>query len=141
MKTPHRFSLCSFLLFLVASFALSCGNGAGANRQLQSIALTPATADAQAYPDGQVQFTATGDYNTAPNTVTPLAAHWGTCYQGSATSEISVTAAGLAQCTSGASGAYTVWADDPASPNGGCLSINACGGGCFIVGTAQLTCP
>ena len=52
-------TLFSLVLLLAAPFTLSCGAG---QSQLKSITLSPATADAQAYPDGQVQFTATGYY-------------------------------------------------------------------------------
>ena len=135
-----RFMLSFFALVLAASLASSCGANQGQG-QLQSITLSPATADAQDYPNGQVQFTATGFYADPPHTVTPLSATWGTCYQGAGTSEVSVASGGVAQCAPGAVGTYTVWANDPPSPNVGCLAITACGGGCFVVGSAQLTCP
>lgn len=141
-------ALFSLALVLAAAFALSCGvssqNQAPLQSQsqdpLQSITLSPATADAQDYPNGQVQFVATGYYIDPSRTVSPLAASWGTCYQEASTNEISVTAGGLAQCAPGAVGTYTVWADDPPS-NVYCLAITACGGGCFVAGTAHLTCP
>jgi hypothetical protein len=139
-----RLIVSFFALAVVASLALSCGANSdpSSNRQLLSIALSPATADAQDYPDGQVQFMATGDYNTAPYTVAPLSAGWGTCYQEASTSAISVSRSGLAQCASGAVGTYTVWANDARLPLGAnCLAMTACGGGCFVAGTAQLTCP
>lgn len=135
----ERLRLALFLLGLVlaASFVLSCG--ASAPRQLQSITLSPATADAQDSHNGQVQFTTTGHYNTAPRTVTPQSATWGVCYQNAPTSEVSVTTAGLAQCANGADGTYTIWANDPTNPT--CNVLGPCGEGCSIVGTAQLTCP
>jgi hypothetical protein len=124
-----------------AAFALSCGSTSSSDHVLQSITLSPATADAQDYPGGQVQFTATGFYNADPKTVTPLSAGWGTCYNNAPTNTISVSD-GVAQCASGAVGTFTVWANDPPGPTGvGCNAITACGGGCFIAGTAQLTCP
>ncbi|MGC2364360.1 MAG: hypothetical protein WA555_05030 [Candidatus Sulfotelmatobacter sp.] len=132
-----------FLLALVlpASSALSCGASPQGQDPLQSITLTPASADAQAYPNGQVQFIATGHYIDPSRTVTPLSARWGTCYQQASTSEVSVTAAGVAQCKPGAVGTYTIWADDPPSSDVECLAITACGGGCFVAGSAQITCP
>jgi len=139
-----RLILSFFALAVVASLALSCGANSdpSSNRQLLSIALNPATADAQDYPGGQVQFMATGYYNTAPYTVAPLSAGWGTCYQEASTSAISVSRTGLAQCESGEVGTYTVWANDAPFPLGAnCLAMTACGGGCFVAGTAQLTCP
>jgi hypothetical protein len=136
-----RLTLFSLALVLAASFALSCGARSQNQDPLQSITLSPATADAQDYPNGQVQFVATGNYIDPSHTVTPLSATWGTCYQNASTSEVSVTAGGMAQCAPGAVGTYTIWADDPPLSNVACNAITACGGGCFVAGTAQLTCP
>jgi hypothetical protein len=134
----------TFLLLaqlLAASFTLSCGAGSQGQDPLQSITVSPATADAQGFPNRQVQFTATGYYTDPSRAVTPLSAMWGACYQNESTSEVSVTAGGVAQCAPGAVGTYTIWANDPPTSNVGCLAITACGGGCFVVGSAQLTCP
>ena len=136
-----RLTLFSLALVLAASFALSCGASSQSHDPLQSITLSPATADARDYPNGQVQFVATGNYIDPSHTVTPLSATWGTCYQNASTSEVSVTAGGMAQCAPGAVGTYTIWADDPPLSNVACNAITACGGGCFVAGTAQLTCP
>jgi hypothetical protein len=127
-----RFAFSFLALVLAASFALSCGSGQG---QLQSITLSPAAAAAQQ------QFTATGFYVHPNHTVTPQSATWGACYQGTPTAEVSVTQGGIAQCASGATGSYTIFAYDVPHPS--CENpVNACGsGGCNVVGTAQLTCP
>jgi hypothetical protein len=74
-------ALFSLGVFVAACFILSCGanqNTANQNR-LASITLTPTTADAETFPDGQVQFTATGDYVNPPKVVTPLSATWLAC--------------------------------------------------------------
>jgi len=136
-------TLSALALGVAALLTLSCGSSANSdpNHVLQSITLNPATADAQDYPNGQVQFTATGYYNSAPNPVTPLTAAWGTCYQSAPTSEVTVSSAGVAQCASGAAGTYTVFADDVSGSGANCTAITACGGGCQISGSAQLTCP
>jgi len=141
MNKP-RFPLLLFALAAATLFASSCGKSSlsGLIRQPQAITLSPATADALDYPEGQVQFTATGHYNTAPYAVTPQSATWGVCYQNAPTTEVSVTTGGLAQCTSGAVGTYTVFAFDVPS-GASCNAMTACGGGCSIEGTAQLTCP
>jgi|ERR1043166_4238727 hypothetical protein len=137
-----RFMFVLFSLVLYASFALSCGGAKSQGQDpLQSITLSPASADAKDYPSGQVPFIATGHYIDPSRTVTPLSAMWGTCYQGAPTSEVSVTAEGVAECAAGAVGTYTIWANDPPMPGAECLAITACGGGCFVVGSAQLTCP
>src|ERR1035438_8321612 len=73
MSRPSFFLWIS-LLALVASIGLACGSG---SYKIQSITVSPATADAQNYPNGQVPFVATGYYNLAPATVTPLQANWG----------------------------------------------------------------
>jgi hypothetical protein len=66
-------------LAIAAVFALSCGSSTPVERRLQSITLNPASADADNYANGQVQFVATGHYSTAPVTVSPLSATWGVC--------------------------------------------------------------
>ena len=138
--------ILSLLVLVAASvFALSCGRSSSSSHRLQSITLTPATADAQDFPNGMVQFTATGQYDTPPMAVTPLSATWGVCAsQFQPTNEVSVTNTGVAHCASGAVGTYTVWANDPADLPPGfytCTAETACGGGCVIQASAQLTCP
>ncbi len=141
---------------VVAAFAVAMvplwGCGAGdpmSGHQLQSITIAPATATAQ----GQaVQFTATGYWSGSPATVTPQSAYWGACVEQvsgntvneQTTTEVTVSSSGMAQCASGAKGTFTVFAYDPplgtpARPE--CNVLSACGGGCTISGTAQLTCP
>jgi len=134
-----RLTLLLFTLTVAAWFALSCGASSfsGLIHPLQSITVSPATADAKDYPEGQVQFTATGHYSIAPYSVTPQSATWGACYQNEPTSEVSVTASGLARCATGAEGTYTIFAFDITT----CNAITACGEGCTIFGSAQLTCP
>jgi hypothetical protein len=128
-----RFALSFLALILAASFALSCGASQGPG-QLQSIALSPAAAAAQQ------QFTATGFYVHPNHTVIPQPASWGACQQNVPTTEVSVTQGGMAQCASGATGTYDVFAF--VTVNQVCtLPQNQCGGGCNVVGTAQLTCP
>lgn len=127
-----------FLLLLAAAMTWACGSSA--SHTLQSVTITPTSADAHG---GLVQFTATGTYAAPPSPVTPLAATWGTCDEsGNMTTEISVSASGLAQCASGAVGTYKVWAFDFNATGPTCNVESACGGGCgHVAGTAQLTCP
>lgn len=142
MRTP-RLTFSSLALVLAASLTLSCGSNPMSNTtgQLQSISLSPAVATAPTI-GGDVQFTATGHYNTYPYTVTPQPAMWGACYQNAPTTDVTVNDAGLAQCASAVGGGpksttYSVFAFDPTN----CNAVTACGGGCTVVGTAQLTCP
>lgn len=136
MKTcGFSFVLLTFLAFVL----LACGSS---SHMLQTVTVTPATADAQNFPSEQVQFTATGHFNSTPMSVSPLSATWGACFQSAATTAVTVTANGIAECTSGATGTFTIWAfsSNPSQVN--CNAITACGGGCGrITGTAELTCP
>ena len=139
----YAFFLWIAFLGFAAYITLACGSSS--QHQLQSITITPVIADAQSYPNGQVQFVASGHYPTAPTTVTPLSATWGVCYQFAPTTAISVSSQGLAQCAGGPAGTYTVWANDPLPAGGSgvysCPAATACGGGCTLEATAQLTCP
>ena len=129
-----RFTLSFLALVLAASLALSCGSSSS---QLQSITLSPATAE------GQAQFVATGYYSNPTHTVTPQPATWVACQQNAPTADVSVTSTGVAQCASGAAGAYSIKAWDIPNKAGTypCPSQTACSGGCAVWGTAQLTCP
>ena len=129
-------------LAVAASIALALGSRADPV-QVQSVTLSPSVADARDYPHGQVQFTATAYYSNNPKQGVPLTTSgWGSCYQNRSTPDVTVSRTGVAQCASGAVGTYTVWANAPRNVNrANCLAITACGGGCFVAGTAQLTCP
>jgi hypothetical protein len=127
-------SLTAACLVLVSTALLmsSCGTGSQGTGQLQSIIVTPASVDAPS-----ANFTATGVYVNPEHTLTPQPALWGACFQGAPTTSVTVSKTGAAQCVSGASGTYTVFADVETN----CTFVNACGGGCTTIGTAQLTCP
>lgn len=145
-----KIQLCFFSLILISVIALACGSpmshtvancsssasSANATGLPQSVGVCPLTADAKDFPDGEVQFIATAYYANQPP-VTPLTASWGACHQSSPTSDVTISTKGLAQCTSAASGTYSVFAAVPTL----CTAITACGGGCQISGYAQLTCP
>lgn len=136
-----RLVICFLGLAGAGAAILSCGSSS--QHQLQSITLSPASADAQQYSDGQVQFVVTGYYNTAPLTAAPLPAKWGACYQSSPTAEISINSTGVAQCGVGAVGKYVIWANDPLPDTGvySCPSTNACGQGCVFSATATTHLP
>ena len=103
----------------------------------ESITLCPAVADAQDYPDGQIQFIAIGSFETPPTPAMLKPQVWGACEDNAPTSAVSVSNVGLAQCESGASGTYSVFASDATN----CLVIGPCGEGCLVSGYAKLTCP
>lgn len=131
-----------FLIVLATAITLACGSSSGP-RIIQSVTVSPVSADAQSYPDGLVPFTAAGYYSGPPSPVSPVAATWGACAQdGSTTTAITVSTGGAAQCTAGSTGTYTVWAFVLKPGGATCNLITACGGGCGrVTGTAQLTCP
>ena len=132
-------------LVVVAAVALSCGSPSNSNNNPgqtnpglpQSITVNPAVADAKNY-NNNVQFVATGYFQTPPSPVTPLKVQiWGVCQNNAPTNEVTITPNGLAECVEGASGSYSVFASDMTQ----CLVIGPCGTGCYVTGTAQLTCP
>jgi hypothetical protein len=123
------------LLFLLC--VQSCANPAP-TRQLLSVTITPDSGTAQGNP-GQIQFVATGTYNTAPFTVTPLEANWGV--MSFPKSIATTTQNGMATCAQGSSGTTTIEAWVQLTPSV-CNVIDsagrpACGN---VAGAAQLTC-
>lgn len=120
--------LAAALLAGIELLAAGCGSS---NRVIQSVTVTPATADAQNFPNGQVQFTASGTYSQPPSPVALSQAGWSLSEGGIAT----LTGNGLAQCVPGATGTVTVKAGVSGPCSGtGCTAVQ-------IVGTAQLSCP
>ncbi len=69
MKGIGNIPLLPLLLFV---YLLS---GCGSNRQLQSITISPASATAPVQ-GGQAQFTATGQFNMSPMSMTPATVAW-----------------------------------------------------------------
>jgi hypothetical protein len=118
--------------------------GCGSSRQLQSVTLSPATADAQNFPNGQVQFTATGTYSSSPSPVqlTSQAVTWcvgstsGLCV-GNINPGATLDQNGLAQCVPGFAGTVTILAG-----TGSSVMMNPDGGTQLTVfGAAQMICP
>lgn len=121
----------SGLLFLVVSLTLiTLACGGGTPRQMQSITLDPATADAQTFPNGQAQFTATGNFNKPPLTETPVAVAWAVSESTIAT----INNSGVTECVAGAVGTTTITGTLTVEPLDGQKGAN-------FKGTAQLTCP
>ena len=137
----------SFLLVLAIAITFACGSPAALNCKSaptasndsmpKSITLCPSIADAKDYPNGQVQFTAVGSFATSPSPALLKAQVWGACQNNNPTTAVSISNVGLAQCESGASGTYSVFASDMTN----CLAIGPCGTGCLVSGYAKLTCP
>lgn len=135
----YGIALC-FLSLLAFAITLACGSSP---RMLETVSLNPSSADAMGEP---VQFTATGYFNQQPSPEPLVSATWGACYQNQATTAVTVNTSGVAQCTAGASGTYTVWAwaerGGGSCGPAGSIPANYCGlGECQVTGTALLTCP
>jgi hypothetical protein len=134
----------SIVLAVAASILLACSSTGNSQRQALSLTVSPTSATAPV--DGQVQFTATATYNMPPTPVSPVQANWGVTDSSSAlTSVVTVSSSGLAQCTSAASGSYTVgaWILEYSTPPSVMCNVatpygNPCGDS--ILKTAQLTC-
>jgi hypothetical protein len=102
------------LALSLAVVTTGCGNSSP--RILQSVVANPASADAQNFPNGKVQFTPTGVFNNAPTRVTPLpvcsAPNSGatciTAWSISTDTIATVDQSGVAQCLPGQSGSVTI---------------------------------
>src|SRR5690348_8018085 len=70
VKSFYGVFFCALVGILSSS---GCG-GTGSNRQLLSLTISPQSAAAQ--NGQQPQFVATGHFNTAPTTVTPISVAW-----------------------------------------------------------------
>lgn len=127
---------------LVAIVLSSCAsNGPDQGRVLLSISVTPATADAAAFPNGEVTFTATGTFSVAPSPA-PLPStppYSGQIFVSNPTNPPETIANAVStgnstitvQCVSGVTGTVPIVASASAN-NGTAITIT---------GSAQLTCP
>ena len=125
----------------VGAVAMLVMIGLGCGSHLNSVSLSPAVADAQNFPNGQVQFSATGTYGSSSKPVPATNLTWcigttnGSC-NGNIVSVASVTGSGVAQCLPGAAGTATILAG-----SGGHAGMPDGGSTLAVFGTAQLTCP
>lgn len=131
-----------FLLFLGLVIAGCGGNTMSSARQMQSLTVTPASADAQTFPGGKVQFTAMGTFNMAPMTVMSPPVMWtvGSPFgppPGNMPAA-SVDTTGLAQCN-GFVGTVLIEATAPTEPEIPLLQMTSTT--MNVTGTAQLVCP
>jgi len=128
-------------LLLLAPLVLSaCGN----DRQLRSVALSPAAADAHSFPGGQVPFVATGTFSDSPSPVTLTSKDVLWCIGGSDGSCVgninpgaTVDQTGIAQCNAGFVGTATVLAGKASSM----VVMPDTGSQLKVFGSAKLTCP
>jgi hypothetical protein len=139
-----RFGFLSTQLLLLFLAATLLSSGCGNSRQLKSVAINPAAADAKSFANGQVPFAATGTFSKppSPSQLTSKDVQWcagtsnGACV-GNINPGISVDQNGVAQCNIGFVGTATVLAGTAAS-----TPMNPDGGSQLkVFGSAQLTCP
>jgi hypothetical protein len=140
-KSPALALYTSLLIFFGLAIA-GCGGATSSSRQLQSLTVTPASADAQASPGGKVQFTATGTFNMAPMTVMSPPVLWsiGSPF-GSPPPTMpaaSIDSTGLAQCN-GFVGRVIIEATAPTEPEIPLLQMTSMT--MTVSGMAQMTCP
>lgn len=139
--------LSAVILFLLVSavflLTISCGGTSMSmqGRQLQSITVTPMSADPKNSSNGMVQFTAMGNFNMAPmNAMTPVTWSIGPLMSSMPVpAGVSINAVtGMAQC-SGFMGTVTVMATAPMNPS---IPMSQMSNMTMNVsGSAQLTCP
>lgn len=147
------------LLVVLCAFAVEalsgCGGHSISNRQLQSLSVSPASTTAQG---GQAQFTATGQFNTMPMSVSPASVAW---FQippafdppGSMIGLTLTSQPFTAQCFGFAHGTLNVTAVAPEDGNATSASIplpvfldlvlnrTTTREGGFVAATGQMTCP
>jgi hypothetical protein len=137
-SVPTMF-LSVWVLAMSSIATIGCGSmNSSPNRVLQSMAVTPASADAQTFPQGQVQFTATGTFSKLPSPArvpVPFVSPYSGSWISSDPNIASINQSGLAQCVSGASGTVMVKAVASSNSATGPAMSTA------VTGTASLTCP
>jgi hypothetical protein len=135
IRRPHLAK--TFALALFALVLISCGStNPNTDRVLISIAVTPETADAQNSANGQVTFTATGNFSLPPLVApVPLTPPYDGTFELSGSNVATTVATGTGtltvQCVPGASGTVLVTATGNAN-NG--LSV-------IVSANGVLTCP
>lgn len=140
-RGPMAFCGATFLCSVLVLEMLGCGGmsmHSSSNRVLESISLTPSSADARNFLSGPVLFIAFGTFSKAPSPA-PIPAPFMAPYSGTWTTSNSKIATvdqfGVATCAPGASGTVTITAT--VSSN----SANASAMSTAVSGTATLTCP
>ena len=129
------------ILSLIIEVTVGCGSS---NRQLQSITVSPAAADAQKFSGGEVQFAAMGKYSAPPSPGPLSVVSWcaspspGVCTGMNVKPGVTISQTGLARCDVGSVGTWTINASSPptqATNPGGEMGVN------IVFGSATLTCP
>ena len=127
---------------VLAAISLSCGSSGG----LKSVTITPATADAQSFPNAQVQFTAMGTYSGQAQSVAVNALWWNSqpwiiAPSAAPTPAPAITIdsnTGIATCLN-LTGTFTVWATAPKNQSTPVSQMTKSTP--QVTATAQMTCP
>ena len=137
----HKYG-CGLLLLLAAVCLQTLGCGSSSmqsnSRLLQAVTVTPAQADARSFPNGQVEFTATGTFSRPPS---PSVVTFQAPYSGSWTSNDPVTLVSTGngtatyQCVAGQSGTFTITAGASNGIEGPAATA------ALVRGQAKLICP
>ena len=149
MTRSATFLLLALVLLLVVS--AGCGGSSmtmGGTRQMQTLMVSPSSADAQKFANNQVQFMATATFNMAPMSIMSPAVHWsiGNPFatpmpmgmSTMANMAASIDGNAVARCN-GFVGIVTIEATAPADPSMGISQMNAMTRN--VSGMAQLICP
>ncbi len=133
--------LSLFVVPVIVAISPSCSSSGG----LKSLAISPSSADAQSFPNGQVQFTAMGTYPGQTQAVAVNAVWWNSQPWVIAPSAaptpippVNIDSNGLATCTQ-FNGTFTVWATAPKDQNTQLSQMSK--GTPQVTATAQMTCP
>jgi hypothetical protein len=131
-KFPPAF--CSVVLVALVLGLVACGNNPP--RHLLSATVMPAAATASSFPNGVVQFTATGTFDHSPSRAVLNPAVWELALSNSYPPDaVSFTTVGAAQCKAGFAGTVTVQGGAFVCPGPDAVACH------LVFGTAQLTCP
>ena len=124
------------LPFFTIATMVACGGNTPfpLQRHLLSAVVTPATALAQDFPNGQVQFTAVGSFDKSPSPVMLNPAVWDVSPAPNPPDAVSIDQNGVAQCKAGFTGTVTIRGGQFQC---GPTPTTACK---LIYGAAQLTC-
>jgi hypothetical protein len=138
LLSPANFLRAGFALSLLVISGCGAMNSSSNNRVLESMTVSPASADAQNYANGQVTFTATGTFSKPPSPAmvpVPFVAPYSGSWVVSDPNIAAIDQNGMAKCMPGATGTVTVTAQVSANSAGmGAMSV-------AVLAKAMLTCP
>jgi hypothetical protein len=135
--------LVAVLLTIIGCNAMNPNNMMNANRTLMSMTVTPATANAENFMNGQVQFTATGTFSQPPSPapvtfMAPFSGGWSVSNMDVAT----INQYGMAQCMHTGMVTVTAQASTNSTSMSGAMSMSrGMSMSTAVTATATLNCP